>query len=135
MAIAGGLGSLFAFDVRRFPDRPALPTSALPLNGNNLRPPPRAGVLIGRPSDRLRGSTYEGEARGFLGPLTIARVEVSYDGRTEWRPIAPSDGIFDATDESFDADVSTLVPTGTHIIAVRAYDSAGNSAVKEAEAK
>jgi len=69
------------------------------------------------------------------GASTIARVEVSYDGRTEWRPIAPIDGIFDATDESFDADVSSLVPTGTHIIAVRAYDSAGNSAVKETEAK
>ena len=30
------------------------------------------------------------------GASAIARVEVSYDGRTEWRPIAPTDGIFDA---------------------------------------
>lgn len=67
-----------------------------------------------------------------VGP--IARVEVAVDGRLEWRPIAPVDGIYDAAEEIFDADVSTLVPAGSHIVAVRAFDSAGNSVVREVDA-
>jgi hypothetical protein len=44
------------------------------------------------------------------------------------------DGIYDAAEEIFDADVSTLVPAGSHIVAVRAFDSAGNSVVREVDA-
>ena len=96
-----------------------------PVLVDNTPPVVSTLALVGR---KLRVRVVDGAS-------TIARVEVSYDGRTEWRPIAPSDGIFDAADESFDADVSMLVPTGPHIIAVRAYDSAGNSSVKETDAK
>ncbi len=49
-------------------------------------------------------------------------------------PLAPIDGIFDTADETVDSDISTLLPTGTpgpHIVAVRAYDAAGNSVVRE----
>jgi hypothetical protein len=67
-----------------------------------------------------------------LGP--IARVEIAVDGRLEWRPLAPIDGLYDTADESFDADIASLVPTGNHIVAVRAFDAAGNSVVREIEA-
>lgn len=69
------------------------------------------------------------------GASPIARIEVSYDGKTDFRPLAPADGIFDAADESVDTDIGALVPGGSHIVAVRAYDAAGNMAVKDVEAK
>jgi hypothetical protein len=43
----------------------------------------------------------------------------------------PSDGIFDSADEAFDSDVHTLVPPGSHIVAVRAFDAAGNAVVQD----
>jgi hypothetical protein len=89
-------------------------------------PPVIQGLAVaGR---KLRGRAVDG-----LGP--IVRVEMAVDGRLDWRPLAASDGIFDSADEAFDADVSRLVPPGSHIIAVRAYDAAGNTAVQETEAR
>ncbi len=74
------------------------------------------------------------KARVVDGASPITRVDVAIDGRggkDEWRPLAPVDGIFDALDETFDADVSSIVPAGTHIVAVRAFDAAGNYVVRE----
>jgi hypothetical protein len=68
-----------------------------------------------------------------VGP--VVRVEVAVDGRLEWRPLAPADGVFDTADESVDADVSTLVPPGSHIVTVRAWDAAGNFASREIESR
>jgi len=85
-------------------------------------PPVLQGLTIqGR---RLRGHAIDG-----IGP--IGRVEISVDGRPEWHPLAPADGIFDTADEAFDADVHLLVPAGSHIVAVRAFDSAGNAVVAD----
>jgi len=77
---------------------------------------------------RLRAEIVDG-----LGP--IARVEVAVDGRTEWRPLAPTDGIFDTADETVDSDITPLLPPtpGPHVVAVRAYDAAGNFVVRETE--
>jgi len=77
---------------------------------------------------RLRAEVVDG-----LGP--IARVEVAIDGRLDWRPLAAADGIFDTADEAIDADISLLLPPGPgpHVVAVRAYDAAGNFAVREIE--
>jgi hypothetical protein len=68
-----------------------------------------------------------------LGP--ISRIEMSVDGKLEWRPLAPADGLFDTADEKIDADVTSLVPAGAHIVTVRAYDAAGNSALRETESR
>ena len=89
--------------------------------------PPRIDALeiAGR---RLRGRVVDGTS-------SIARIEVSIDGKLEWRPIAPADGILDTKDERFDADVSALVPPGNHLIAVRAYDAAGNSVIRDVETR
>jgi hypothetical protein len=66
-----------------------------------------------------------------VGP--IARVELTVDGKLEWRPVAAADGVFDSADEEVDADVSTLVPPGSHIVTVRAFDAAGNAVTQELE--
>jgi hypothetical protein len=83
---------------------------------------------IGMQGHRLRAEVVDG-----LGP--IARVEVAIDGRLEWRPIAAADGIFDTADETVDTDISSLLPAdaGPHLVAVRAYDAAGNFVVREIE--
>jgi hypothetical protein len=78
---------------------------------------------------RLRAEVVDG-----LGP--IARVEVAVDGKLEWRPLNAADGIFDTAAEAVDADLSPLLPAGPgpHVVAVRAYDAAGNFVVREIEA-
>ncbi len=75
-------------------------------------------------SRRLTARVVDG-----VGPIT--RVDVSIDGHAEWRPLAPVNGVFDSSDEAIDADVSALLPPGTHIVAVRAFDAAGNFVVRE----
>ncbi len=83
---------------------------------------------IGVTGHRLRAEVVDG-----IGP--IARVEVAVDGRLEWRPVLPVDGIFDTADETIDADITALLPAGPgpHVVAVRAFDAAGNAAVREVE--
>lgn len=88
-------------------------------------PPVFSAIALGARKLKLR-------VVDVVGP--IARVEVAVDGRLEWRPIAPVDGVYDSADESFDADVSSIVPAGSHVVAVRAFDSAGNSVVREVDA-
>lgn len=81
----------------------------------------------------MNGRKLTGEVTDGLGP--IARLEVSIAGSDEWRPLFPSDGIFDEATESFDANLAALVPPGSHILAVRAYDTAGNMASRDIEAR
>jgi hypothetical protein len=78
-----------------------------------------------------QGRHLRAEIVDGLGPIT--RVEVAVDGKLEWRPLAPVDGIFDTADEIVDADLSSLLPpaSGPHVIAVRGYDSVGNGVVRE----
>jgi hypothetical protein len=81
----------------------------------------------------MNGRRLTGEVVDGLGP--IARIEASVAGSDEWRPLFPSDGIFDEAAEPFDANVAALIPKGSHIVAVRAYDSAGNSVSRDIEAR
>ena len=89
--------------------------------------PPRIDTLeiTGR---RLR-------ARVVDGTSPIARVEMAVDGKLEWRPLAAADGIFDTADERVDSDVSTLVPPGSHVVVVRAFDVAGNAVTRDVETR
>lgn len=81
----------------------------------------------------ITGRRLTGEIVDGVGP--IARIEVSVAGSDEWRPLFPKDGIFDEPAEQLDADLSALVPAGSHIIAVRVYDAAGNSVSRNVEAR
>jgi hypothetical protein len=89
--------------------------------------PPRIDTLeiAGR---RLRAHVIDGTS-------PIARVEMAVDGKLEWRPLGAADGIFDTADERVDSDVSSLVPPGSHIIVLRAFDVAGNAVTRDVEAK
>lgn len=85
---------------------------------------------VGVQGRRLRAEVVDG-----LGP--IVRIEVAVDGRLEWRPVAAVDGLFDTADEAVDADLAPLLSAaggaGPHVVAVRAYDAAGNFVVKDVE--
>lgn len=89
--------------------------------------PPRIDTLelTGR---RLRAHIVDGTS-------PIARVELSVDGKLEWRPLGAADGIFDTPDERVDSDVSIVVPPGSHILVVRAFDVAGNAVTRDVEAR
>ena len=96
----------------------------------------RCSSTTRRPSSRpwrCNGRRLRAEVVDGLGP--IARVEVAVDGRVDWRPVLPVDGIFDTADEAIDADITPLVPSGPgpHVVAVRAFDAAGNAVVREVE--
>jgi hypothetical protein len=112
-------------------DEPANPPSDVqrhtlesqPVLVDNTPPVITQMALAGR---RLKARVVDG-----LGP--IARVEITIDGKLDWRPLAAADGVLDSADEAIDADVSALVPAGSHIVALRVFDAAGNSVVREIE--
>ncbi|MBK8255347.1 MAG: hypothetical protein IPK82_22150 [Polyangiaceae bacterium] len=81
----------------------------------------------------ITGRQLKGEIVDGIGP--VARIEVSIAGSDEWRPLAPSDGVFDEAAETFDSNIAALVPAGSHILAVRAFDIAGNVVMRDVEAK
>ncbi|MEQ9321575.1 MAG: hypothetical protein RIF41_20585, partial [Polyangiaceae bacterium] len=72
----------------------------------------------------MAGNRLKGTASDQVGP--IARLEFALVGTKSWFPIFPSDDVFDESSESFDVDVASLVPSGPHLVVVRAYDAAGN---------
>jgi hypothetical protein len=78
-----------------------------------------------------KGRHIEAVVVDGVGP--IARVDVAVDGRTEWHPFLPKDGVFDEPTEELDMDVSGLVASGNHLVAVRAFDHAGNYTVRSIE--
>jgi hypothetical protein len=94
-----------------------------PVLVDNTPPVFKALAMQGR---RLRAEVVDG-----VGP--IVRVEVAIDGRLEWRPLTSVDGLLDTADEAIDADIAPLLASGPgpHIVAVRAFDAAGNSVVHE----
>src|SRR5690606_8235055 len=95
-------------------------------------------VIVDNTPPRIENLQLAGRrlrARVDDGVSPITRVEVAVDGKPEWRPLAAADGIFDTSSEAIDADVSALVPPGSHIVVVRAYDAAGNFVARDVEAR
>jgi len=74
---------------------------------------------------RLQATVVDG-----VGP--IVRLEVQIDGKAPWKPVASVDGILDEATEQVDAPLGLV---GSHVVALRAYDSAGNAVTREIEGK
>lgn len=95
-------------------------------------------VLVDNTPPRIEDLQIAGRrlrARVVDGTSPIARVEMAIDGKLEWRPLAAADGIFDTKEERVDSDVGILVPAGSHIVVVRAFDTAGNSVTRDVETR
>lgn len=82
---------------------------------------PRIGKLS------FRNGKVQGQAVDTLGP--IARLQVSIDSGP-WRDIFPKDLLLDSRKEAFELTLENLRGTD-HVVAVRAYDAAGNRATEE----
>ena len=80
--------------------------------------PPRIEKL------RFRNGVVSGVAIDSLGP--IARLQVSIDSGP-WRDIFPKGLLLDSPQESFELKLEP----GSHIVAIRAFDAAGNQANDE----
>jgi len=78
----------------------------------------------------LVNGRLQAEVADGVGP--IARLEVQIDGKGPWRAVTSSDGILDDAVEAIDAPLGL---TGSHLVALRAYDAAGNAVTKEIEGK
>lgn len=87
--------------------------------------PPRIEAL------NVRRGRALGRVVDDLGP--IARIQISIDAGP-WRDVFPSDALLDEPDERFDVAIGS-VGKGSHIIAVRAFDAAGNQANREITVK
>lgn len=95
-------------------------------------------LVVDNTAPSIIGLTLEGRklrARVVDGTSAIARIELAIDGSTDFRPLAAADGIFDSREERIDADVTGLVPPGSHVVIVRATDSAGNSVLRDVESR
>lgn len=78
----------------------------------------------------LVNGRLQAEVADGVGP--IARLEVQFDGKGPWRAVTSADGILDDALETIDAPLGL---TGNHLVALRAYDAAGNTVTKEVEGK
>lgn len=110
-----------ASDEEANPDARTLKSSALsePIRVDNHAPRiDELGVRKGR----VRGRVVDS-----LGP--IARIQMSVDAGP-WRDVFPTDALLDSADERFETPVGPL-DAGAHIVAVRAFDAAGNQANRE----
>jgi sugar lactone lactonase YvrE len=87
--------------------------------------PPRIEQLEAR-----KGRAH-GRVLDELGP--IARIQLSVDAGP-WRDVFPTDALLDSATEAFDVALGEL-PDSAHIVAVRAFDAAGNQANREITVK
>jgi sugar lactone lactonase YvrE len=79
----------------------------------------------------LRKGRIKGRVVDALGP--IARIQLAIDAGP-WRDVFPADSLLDSGDERFEAPLDAVGP-GAHIVAVRAFDAAGNQANREITVK
>jgi hypothetical protein len=59
------------------------------------------------------------------GASAVVRIEMAIDTQ-DWRPLRGRDGVLDERTESYDATLPPFTDGGEHVVAIRAYDEAGN---------
>lgn len=72
----------------------------------------------------VQGRKLSGKASDGIGP--VRRIEVRLAGQTEWTPLDPKDGVFDQATETFEIDLTGVVPSEGALLTVRVFDTAGN---------
>jgi len=92
----------------------------VPPRVENLHTSVRAGSGKAGSTATVSGTAIDADSR-------IASIEYSVDG-SDWKPVFPTDGIFDSKEERFQFDATGLTP-GEHTITVRASDSERNVSV------
>jgi hypothetical protein len=63
------------------------------------------------------------------GGTRLVKASFAIDGG-DWKPVFPTDGLFDATEETLSIAMPDLT-AGVHVLAVRATDAAGNTGVAD----
>jgi hypothetical protein len=96
-----------------------------PILVDNTAPVFRSLAAQGR---RVKADIVDG-----LGP--IVRIDFAVDGRTDFRPLGAADGVLDEPTEQVDVDFAKILSPGNHLIAIRAFDQAGNFVVRDVEIK
>lgn len=96
-----------------------------PILVDNTAPVFRSLTATGR---RIKADIVDG-----LGP--IVRIDFAVDGRTDFRPLGAADGVLDEPTEQVDVDFAKILSAGNHLVAVRAFDQAGNFVVRDVEIK
>jgi hypothetical protein len=89
--------------------------------------------IIDNQPPRVEGLTCDGRrvsGRAVDGFSEIAALEYAVN-TDPWMPAAPTDAIFDDLVEEFSFELPSPLGPGTHAVAVRAYDRAGNSGTAE----
>lgn len=71
----------------------------------------------------VQGNAIKGRARDAISVIT--GVDFSIDGG-DWRPADIDDGLLDEREEAFTVNLPKSLSSGSHIIQVRAWDSADN---------
>jgi hypothetical protein len=84
-------------------------------------------VLVDNTPPRVTAAVAGGLVRGDVtdGASAVTRVEMSVDTQ-EWRPLRARDGVLDERTEQYEAALPALTDGGEHVVAIRAYDEAGN---------
>ena len=77
-----------------------------------------------------RGPVITGKVRDAAS--AIAAVDYSVDGE-DWRPVSPSDGLWDQRSEGFALRLPASVSKGPHVVNVRALDGADNGGTGRVE--
>ncbi len=110
-----------ASDEQRNPESLALCASALsePIRVDNH--PPRI--------EKLRAHKGRVQARIVDGLGPIARIQLSVDAKG-WQEVFPADSLLDESTEEVDFPLGEL-GAGSHIVALRAFDAAGNQVNRE----
>lgn len=88
-----------------------------------------AVILVDNTAPRISGLAVQGRklsgsASDGIGP--VRRIEMRVAGQSEWIPVDPKDGVFDQATETFEIDLSGLVPDEGALLTVRVFDTAGN---------
>ena len=84
-------------------------------------------VLVDNTPPHVTVSVVGGVVRGEAadGVSAVTRAEMAIDS-LEWRPLHAVDGVLDERPRRLEGRLPAFTDGGEHIVAVRAYDEAGN---------